>query len=237
MDNTKIGNKEAIALLTTISFNQLIVGGAKFIIIRCSSASLLNLLYISLIAIVVAGIMCYFLNNFPSYDLIDISSFLGGKYFKWIICIIYIAYFFLWTGNLLHIFSTSLQIIYFSQTSLFFIKLFILMSVIITCLFKNNAVYRSTFIIFPLILISTLFLFVSDIKFFYIENIYPMLGNGFFSTFFGGLSNLLIFQVLTYFFFSNFIKKSFWNKKSNYLFYNYIIYFKYPLCCNSIIYI
>lgn len=201
MDNTKIGNKEAIALLTTISFNQLIVGGAKFIISRCSSASLLNLLYISLIAIVVAGIMCYFLNNFPSYDLIDISNFLGGKYFKWIICIIYIAYFFLWTGNLLHMFSTSLQIIYFSQTSLFFIKLFILMSVIITCLFKNNAVYRSTFIIFPLILISTLFLFVSDIKFFYIENIYPMLGNGFFSTFFGGLSNLLIFQVLTYFFF------------------------------------
>ena len=27
------------------------------------------------------------------------------------------------------------------------------MSVIITCLFKNNAVYRSTFIIFPLILL------------------------------------------------------------------------------------
>ena len=144
MDNTKIGNKEAIALLTTISFNQLIVGGAKFIIIRCSSASLLNLLYISLIAIVVAGIMCYFLNNFPSYDLIDISNFLGGKYFKWIICIIYIAYFFLWTGNLLHIFSTSLQIIYFSQTSLFFIKLFILMSVIITCLFKNKCYVLTT---------------------------------------------------------------------------------------------
>ena len=32
MENTKIGNKEAIALLTTISFNQIIIFGVKSII-------------------------------------------------------------------------------------------------------------------------------------------------------------------------------------------------------------
>ena len=30
MENTKIGNKEAIALLTTISFNQIIIFGVKY---------------------------------------------------------------------------------------------------------------------------------------------------------------------------------------------------------------
>ena len=30
MENTKIGNKEAIALLTTISFNQIIIFGILF---------------------------------------------------------------------------------------------------------------------------------------------------------------------------------------------------------------
>ena len=42
MENTKIGNKEAIALLTTISFNQIIIFGVKSIINNTSSASLLN---------------------------------------------------------------------------------------------------------------------------------------------------------------------------------------------------
>ena len=52
MENTKIGNKEAIALLTTISFNQIIIFGVKSIINNTSSASLLNLLYLSIIILI-----------------------------------------------------------------------------------------------------------------------------------------------------------------------------------------
>ena len=93
MENTKIGNKEAIALLTTISFNQIIIFGVKSIINNTSSASLLNLLYLSIIILIFTILICYLLNKFPSFDLLDISDYLGGKILKWIIGILFFIYF------------------------------------------------------------------------------------------------------------------------------------------------
>lgn len=201
MENTKIGNKEAIALLVTITFNQLIINGSKAILNTTSSASLLNILFISIIVILFTCAICFFLNKFPAFDLIDISKYLGGNFLKWIIGLLYITYFIIFSGNLLYLFSTCLQIIYFPVTLLFFIRLFFIIAAIIICLFKNNAIYRSTFVLFPILVISTLFLFISDIQFFDVENIYPMFGYDIFSTFVSGLSNLLIFQTLAYIFF------------------------------------
>ena len=93
MDNTKIGNKEAIALLLTITFNHIILNVTKSIIDVTASASLLNILYIGILSIIFTCIICYFLNKFPTFDLIDISNYLGGNFLKWIIGLAYIAYF------------------------------------------------------------------------------------------------------------------------------------------------
>ena len=113
MENTKIGNKEAIALLTTISFNQIIIFGVKSIINNTSSASLLNLLYLSIIILIFTILICYLLNKFPSFDLLDISDYLGGKILKWIVGILFFIYFIIFAGNSLHLFSSCLEIIYF----------------------------------------------------------------------------------------------------------------------------
>ena len=201
MENTKIGNKEAVALLVTITFNQLIINGSKAILNNTSSASLLNILFLSIITIIFTCVICYFLNKFPAFDLIDISDFLGGRFLKWVIGLLYITYFIIFSGNLLHLFSTCLQIIYLPVTLLFFIRLFFVIGATLTCLFKNNTVYRSTFGLFPILIITTVFLFISDIQFFYVENVYPMFGEGIFTTFVSGLSNLIIFQALAYIFF------------------------------------
>ena len=85
MDNTKIGNKEAIALLVTITFNHIILNITKSIIEFTFSSSLLNLLFIGLITLIYACLICYFLNKFPTFDLIDISNYLGGNFLKWFI--------------------------------------------------------------------------------------------------------------------------------------------------------
>ena len=114
MNNTRIGNKEAIALLVTITFNLIILNVTKSIINLTSSASLLNILYISIIVICYTCLICYFLKKFPTFDIIDISDYLGGNILKWIIGIAYIIYFVFWSGILLHLFSSFLQIIYFS---------------------------------------------------------------------------------------------------------------------------
>ena len=162
MENTKIGNKEVIALLVTITFNHTILNVTKTIVDTTTSASLLNILYIGIIAIIFTCMICYFLNKFPTFDLIDISNYLGGKVLKWIIGISFIAYFIFFAGILLNMFSSALQIIYFPQTKIFYIILLFIIGAFISCNLKYNAVYRVAIIIFPLLVISTLFLFFSD---------------------------------------------------------------------------
>ena len=105
MDNTKIGNKEAIALLVTITFTHIILNITKSIINLTSSASLLNILYVGIISIIFTCVVCHFLNKFPTFDLLDISNYLGGNLLKWIIGTAYVAYFVFFGGILLHLFS------------------------------------------------------------------------------------------------------------------------------------
>ena len=98
-------------------------------------------------------------------------------------------------------FSTCLQIIYFPLTKLFYIVLLFIIAAVVSCSMKYNAIYRSILIIFPLLIISTLFLLFSDIQFFRFEKMYPILGNGIFTTFLAGLSNMFAFQGLAYIYF------------------------------------
>lgn len=201
MDNTKIGNKEAIALLVTITFNHIVLNITKTIIDTTVSASLLNVLYIGLIALIFTCIICYFLNKFSTFDLLDISKYLGGNVLKWIIGIIFVAYFIFFTGMLLHMFSSCLQIIYFPYTKTFYITLLFIISAVVACSRKYNGIYRSTFIIFPFIIISTLFLFFSNMSYFQPEKMYPIFGNGLFTTFVSGICNIFAFQALAYIYF------------------------------------
>lgn len=201
MDNTKIGNKEAIILLVTITFNHIILNITKSIINKTSSASLLNILYISIIVIIFTCVICYFLKRFPTYDLIDISNYLGGTSLKWIIGLAYIAYFIFFSGIMLRLFASFLQIVYYPLTKIFYIILLLLIGAVISCNMKHNAIYRSTFIFFPFIAISLFILFFANTSYYNIEKIYPIWGNGIFTTFISGLSNMFVFQVVAYIYF------------------------------------
>ena len=201
MENTKIGNKEAIALLVTIAFNHIIMNITKSIIDTTVSASLLNILYVSIIVIIFTSIICYFLNKFPTLDLIDISEYLGGKILKWIIGLLFVSYFIFFAGVLLNIFSTFLEITYFKLVKIAYVVGLFVIAAVITCSMKHNAIYRTNFIIFPLVIISTLFIFIANYRYFEFEKMYPILGNGLFTTFVSGLSNMFAFQGLAYIFF------------------------------------
>lgn len=201
MENTQIGNKEAITLLVTIAFNHIIMNITKSIIETTASASLINVLYIGIIAIIFTAIICYFLNKFPTLDILDISEYLGGKTLKIMIGLFYVGYFIFFTGILLHMFSSCLEIIYFQLVNISYIVLFFIIGAVVACTMRHNAIYRAVLIIFPLLLISTFFLLVSDNKYFVVEKMYPILGNGLFTTFIAGLSNMFAFQGLAYIYF------------------------------------
>ncbi|MBQ2835250.1 MAG: GerAB/ArcD/ProY family transporter [Clostridia bacterium] len=201
MEDTKIGSKEAIALLVTIAFNHIIMNITKSIIDTTETASLINILYIGIISIIFTSIICYFLNKFPTLDLIDISEYLGGKLLKWIIGLLFVGYFIFFAAILLNMFSSCLEIIYFQLVKTIYIVGLFVIAAVVACTIRHNAIYRTNLIIFPLIIISTLFIFIADYRYLEFEKMYPILGNGFFTTFVAGLSNMFAFQGLAYIYF------------------------------------
>lgn len=201
MNNSKLGNKEAIALLFTIIINNVMLISTKSILSSTRSSSLLNVVYILLIAIIISLIIIKLLKPFSQRDILDISEFLGGKILKFIIGIAYICYFIFFTSLLLRSFCNSLQIVYYPLTKVLFIILLFIISAALSSSLKNNAVFKCNTIIFPLLIISILILLISNFRYFSFERIFPILGNGFNATFIQGLSNLFAFQGLCYIYF------------------------------------
>ena len=130
MDLIKISKLEAIALILIIMINQVIVGTPKNILANNSSGALINVIVISIIALIVIFIINYLFKPFSNLDIIDISEFLGGKILKISISIAFIFLFFISSVTSLYCMSESLKIIYFQNSSIAFISIFFLFGVI-----------------------------------------------------------------------------------------------------------
>ena len=82
MSKSKIGTLEAIMLVLTIVVTHTILSLPKEILYKTKSASIVNLIYVSIIAILLAYLIFKLLKNFSGLDIVDISEFLGGKWLK-----------------------------------------------------------------------------------------------------------------------------------------------------------
>ena len=201
MNNTKLGNFEAIALILTIIINHTILNLPKALVDTTRSSTILNLFYVSIIAIIIATVIYRLFKNFPGLDLLDISSYLGGNFLKILIGILFFAYFIISSSAFLRCFCNNLQTLYYPWTSIVFIILLFVITLMINGHLSFNATIRSNLFIIPIVLISVVFLFIANIQNFSIHRIFPLLGEGFNTTFFSGISNLFAFGGLAFLYF------------------------------------
>lgn len=198
---TKIGQVEAIMLILTIIVTHTVLSMPTDILNNYKSASILNLIYVGIIAIIISYFIYKLFKKFPSMDIVDISEFIGGKILKNIIGIIFICYFIISSSLLLRNFCESIQILYFPMTDItFIIALFVIALGIVNNL-SFSASIKSNVIILPIALISVVFLFFTNIGRFVPERIFPLLGEGAYNTFILGLTNLGSFGGIAYLYF------------------------------------
>lgn len=192
--NEKIGSIESIALILIITMNHIILSIPKVVISTTGSASILNIVYVTIIALIIMRFINKFLNRFPGYNILRICEFLGGKTLKYVIGTVFILYFFIILSITMRSLCENLKMIYFQNYSIIFlIGLFSL--VIIGCNYLGiKSIIRANLIIIPLLIFSIIFIFLANIKNFDFNLIYPILGDGFYTTFFSGLSNLYAFS-------------------------------------------
>ncbi len=197
----KVGSIEAIALVLIIVINHCIISFPKNIIASTYSASIINVIFITILALIFIHFVSKFLNKFNDKNILGISEFLGGKTLKYIVGVLFLIYFLFVVSITLRSFCESLKIIYFQNYAItFIIGLFIL--AIVTCNFLGlKSIVRSNLIISPLLIISIVFVFVGNIKNFNYDHIYPILGNGTFTTFISGMSNIYAFSSIAIIYF------------------------------------
>ena len=201
MSKSKIGTVEAIMLIITIIVTHTILSLPRDILSSQKSASILNLIYISIIAILVAFLIFKLLKNFPGLDIIDISEFVGGKLFKAIVGIIFITYFIVSSAILLRNFCESLKVIYYPMTNIVFIIALFVIAICIANRFDFSATLKTNLLIIPIVLVSIMLLFLANMNKFVPQRLFPILGEGMFNTFILGLGNLASFGGIAYLYF------------------------------------
>lgn len=201
MNLSKLENLEAIALMGIIMINKIILNFQKSIISSTGSSAWLNTIYICIIAILFTYLIVRLFKNFPNLDILDISNYLGGKFLKVIIGIMYIMLFIVISVLLIRNFSESLKIIYFNSSPIVFLIAFFVVSSCIANKYGIKVIAKVNLILAPIIFISIILILFASAKGFTFQRLLPILGYGFNETFFSGLTNIFGFSGLAYIFF------------------------------------
>ena len=201
METSKITTAEAISIVLGIFVAYTLVALPRSMLETTKTATLINLIYVGIIALLITFLIYKLLLKFPGSDIVDVAEYLGGKPLKTLIGIVFIFYFFFSSSILLRNFCECLKIVYYPMTSLIFIILTFIIVICITLHHRFSSIAKVNLLIIPLVIISIIFLFVANMKNFSLDNIFPILGNGLFDTFVTGLGNLGAFGGITLLYF------------------------------------
>ena len=201
MNYSKIGSIEAIALIVVIILNHIILNLPKDFIDSCGSSAPLNIIWVSILVFIFLFIVIKLLKNFTNLDIIDISEFLGGKFLKIIIGILFIGYFIVISATQLRSFCEILKIVYFPKIAICFLVSCFLVVAVIANKFGNKTIIKANLIIVPLIMFNLIIAFFGTVTRFVPERIFPILGYGLNETFFSGISNIFAFTGIAFIYF------------------------------------
>ena len=204
----KLGNFEVISSLIMLSIADIVLTSSGILIKEVNSASLLTTFLISILGIFITFIMCKLSKNFIGKDLLNISEYLGGKILKTIVGFGFVIYFILILALFLRQTSDAMQLIYYPLTHIIFIIALLSIATGIIASFGNNSIFKATSLIVPFLYTAIFLIFIGNTKNFNIDNMFPILGDGFNQSFIKGLTNIFTFSGLSYlFFFPSKLKK------------------------------
>lgn len=201
METSKITAAEAISIILGMFVAYTLVALPRSMLETTKTATLINLIYVGIIALLITFLIYKLLIKFPGSDIVDIAEYLGGKPLKTFIGMVFIFYFLFSSSILLRNFCECLKIVYYPMTSLIFIILTFIVVIYITLHHRFSSIAKVNLLIIPLVIISIIFLFIANMKNFSLDNIFPIFGDGLFNTFVTGLGNLGAFGGITLLYF------------------------------------
>ena len=200
MNAEKIGKFEAICLIIIIIVNEIVLNVPNLIIYTTGSSAILNVIFISIIAISFSFILAKLFNSFSGMDIIDISEFLGGRFLKTITSLFFLLFFLFLSSIGTRYLTNSIKIIYFNSSPFLFLLLFFIVPSVIINKLGLKAVSSVNVIFIIIVVVSLIFLLTCSYKNFSITRMFPILGKGLNETFLSGMANIFAFTGLAFLF-------------------------------------
>ena len=199
---------EAISIITIITISQIVLDFPEYLVDLTGTGTLINLIFLAVISLIFCFIISNIFKNFSNHDIIDISEIIGGKILKFIISVIFIIFLFLLAISGVSNFLFLIRNIFFQNTN----KLFVLSIFMVTLLFSATKGFYSLkkldTVIIGILGLSIFALFFGDNGNFNSNNLVPVFGYNYETTFKTGLLNIFIFNfMLIYFFLMPLLKK------------------------------
>ncbi len=202
MNNNYLLQKfEAISLILIVMINKLILNVPYYVVSIVGSGSILNLIFIGIIDFIILLLILNLFKNFGNSDIIDISNYLGGNFFKTIISLIFTIFFIVVSFITLSDFANMIQVIYLDRFKKVYIVIFFILGALIANLVGFKSIARTTCFVVPFTIISIVIAFLGSYKGFKIEHFTPIFGHNLYTTFIKGSVNVFAMYIITYFYF------------------------------------
>ena len=193
MNNNKIGFVESVSLTLIVIISHILLNLPNEILGSTASSGPLNVIYISVLAIIVFLIFNKLFSPFKGKDILDVAEFVGGNILKKVVSIIYTLYIIFIAGILLLNFANTLKTIYLQDMPTELICLVFILIALIANQFGFKSVTITNAIILPFIIVAILIIFFALSVRFVPERFFPILGYGANNTFVLGLTNIFAF--------------------------------------------
>lgn len=197
----KIGKLEAIFLILIVMINKILLNIPKEIIKQSGTGSPINIIFTSLMVLIITLVICKLFKKFPNEDIIDISKYVGKKPLQVFLGALLLILFTMIITSVIYEFTTLLQIIYFPNTPLSLILLIFLACMGVANKTGFKSIVKTNSIIIPIMLLSLIIIFSGTFKNLNFNRLYPILGKNIQTTFFEGSQNLFAYGGLLYLFF------------------------------------
>ena len=201
MEKNKLSKYESICFILISIITEIILNVSQNFLSTVGTGSIINLIIITLIALIFNILLNKLFKNFLDSDILDISEFLGGKILKFIVSIIYILFFIFIISSTISGFTYLIKTIYFPNSPILFVILFFIISIIVANSIGFDSIKKISCVIVPLAIASIIFIFFNTLNSSTFYRISPILGDDLNTTLFKGLSNLFVFDIITYYYF------------------------------------
>ena len=193
MNNNRIGFVESISLTLIVIISHILLNLPNEILGSTASSGPLNVIYITILAIILFLVFNKLFSPFQGKDILDVAEFVGGNILKKVVSIIYTLYFIFVCGILLLNFANTLKTVYLQDMPTSLICLVSILIALIANQFGFKNVSRINAIILPFIVVAILIIFFALSVRFVPERFFPVLGYGVNNTFVLGATNVFAF--------------------------------------------